>query len=73
MSAEAIGRLLLFVGVVAIMLGGLFIILGKLPWLGRLPGDIVIVRENFNLYFPITTSILASLILTVLFNIFWRR
>jgi len=59
-----------------IILGAVLIILGLAwPWLarlglGRLPGDIVIERENFRVYVPITTSILVSLVLTVLFLLF---
>ncbi len=56
-----------------ILLGILFVVIGVLwPWLGklglgRLPGDIVIERENFRLYLPITTSLLASLLLSLIF------
>ncbi len=59
-----------------IIIGVLFIAAGLLwPWLkqiplGRLPGDIVISRENFRFYFPITTSILVSLVLTLLVWLF---
>jgi hypothetical protein len=59
-----------------IVLGAVLIVLGLAwPWLarlglGRLPGDIVIERENFRVYVPITTSILVSLVLTVLFLLF---
>ncbi|MCC7241821.1 MAG: DUF2905 domain-containing protein, partial [Acidobacteria bacterium] len=44
----------------------------KLPWLGRLPGDFVIERENFRLYFPLGTSIVVSVILTLLAWLFRR-
>lgn len=56
-----------------VAVGGFLVLLGKLPWIGRLPGDVFVRRENFSFYFPITTSILVSLILTVVLNIFWRR
>ncbi len=62
-----------------IIIGLLIVLLGLLwPWLqkmglGRLPGDIVIERENFRFYFPITTSILVSLLLSLLFWLFFRR
>ncbi len=46
-------------------LGVLLQVSGRIPWLGRLPGDIVIRRENFSFYFPITTSILISIVITV--------
>ncbi|WP_330873341.1 DUF2905 domain-containing protein [Dissulfurimicrobium hydrothermale] len=44
----------------------------KIPYLGRLPGDIVIRRENFIFYFPLATSIIISIILTIIFSIFRR-
>jgi len=60
-----------------IILGVLFVILGlaitfadKIPYIGRLPGDILIKREKFSFYFPLTTSIIISIILTILFSIF---
>ena len=45
---------------------------GRIPWLGRLPGDIIVKRENFSFYFPIATSILLSLVLSLLFWLFRR-
>jgi hypothetical protein len=59
-----------------IILGGVLLLLGLLwPWimksgLGRLPGDIVIQRENFRFYFPLTTSIIVSIVLTIIFWLF---
>jgi hypothetical protein len=47
---------------------------GKLPsWLGRLPGDIVIERKHFSLYFPLATSVILSVVLSLLFWLFTRR
>ena len=63
---------------VLIILGAIILILGLLwPWLGklglgRLPGDIVVRRDDFSFYFPITTSILVSLVLSLLFWLFRR-
>jgi len=42
----------------------------KIPWIGKLPGDILIKKEKFTFYFPLTTSILISIILTLLFTLF---
>jgi len=66
-----IGKSLIFIGVVFILLGILFYLLSSesfrfLNFLGRLPGDIKLEKENFKFYFPITTSILLSLILSLL-------
>jgi hypothetical protein len=65
-----VGRLLIVVGLV-IAAAGLLVSLG-FP-IGRLPGDITVRRGNFTLYFPLATSILASIVLTVLFMLFTRR
>ncbi len=69
---QEVGRLLVIFGIVLIVLGGIFLAGGKLPWLGRLPGDIVIERKNFSLYFPLATSLLFSLLLTLIFWLFRR-
>ena len=67
-----IGRALIVAGVVLIVLGLLLGVAGRVPWIGRLPGDLVIRSGNFTLYFPLATSILLSLVLTLLFSL-WRR
>jgi hypothetical protein len=68
------GRMLIIIGIVLIVAGLLFTLGEKLPIrFGRLPGDIVIRGRNTTFYFPIVTSILLSLILTLLFAIFGRR
>jgi Protein of unknown function (DUF2905) len=67
-----VGRLILVVGVVLVVIGGLAVLGIRLP-IGRLPGDIAIEGKNGGVYIPITTMILASLILTLLFNLFTRR
>ncbi len=66
------GKWLIFFGIILIILGLLFIFFEKMPFLGKLPGDIRIERKNFVFYFPITTSILLSLILTIILNVILR-
>ncbi|NLV75689.1 MAG: DUF2905 domain-containing protein [Tissierellia bacterium] len=66
------GRMLLFMGLVLILLGGIFI-LGERFGFGKLPGDIFIQRGNFTFFFPIVSTLLISIILTLLINIFIRR
>lgn len=74
MSApQEIGRFLLIAGVILVLLGAIFLLAGKIPWLGKLPGDIIIKRKNFTFYFPLATSILISIILTLLFWLFGRK
>ena len=72
-----LGKLLIGFGVVMIILGGIFLLLGnlsgKVPWIGRLPGDIYIERGNWSFYFPLATSIILSIILTLIFSLFGRR
>jgi hypothetical protein len=64
-------QFLITIGVVLVVAGLLWPVLHKIG-LGRLPGDIVVERENFRFYFPLTTSIIISLILTILFWLFRR-
>lgn len=67
-----LGRLLMIVGAVVFVIGALLTLAGRLPWLGRLPGDIVVERGPVTFYFPIVTSILISLVLTLLLWLFRR-
>lgn len=67
------GRILIFTGIILVVLGGLLLISGKVPWLGRLPGDIIVQRKNFTFYFPLATSILLSIIITLILWLFGRR
>jgi hypothetical protein len=66
----AFGKLLILLGVFIILIGLLLLIGEKIPWIGRLPGDIIIRKKNFTFYFPLATSILISIILTLLFTLF---
>ena len=69
---SGLGRILIFIGVGIVALGLILTLVGRVPFLGRLPGDIVFRRGNFTLYFPLATSILLSLLLTVLLWLFRR-
>ena len=69
----SLGKMLILFGVILALLGGLLLLAGKIPFLGRLPGDIVIRRERWSFYFPLTTSIVISILLTLLFSLFNRR
>ena len=68
-----IGKFLIIFGVIIIAIGGLLLLSGKIPWIGKLPGDIIIQRKNFTFYFPLATSILLSLLLTFIFWLFGKR
>jgi Protein of unknown function (DUF2905) len=66
----SLGKLLILLGVFIIIMGLLLLIGEKIPFLGKLPGDIVIKRDKFIFYLPITTSILISILLTLVFSLF---
>lgn len=68
-----IGKLLIIVGGFVLVIGVFLTLRLRIPFLGKLPGDISIDRGNVHFYFPIVTCILLSLVLTVLLNAFFRR
>lgn len=68
------GRLLIGIGVAIAVLGGLLLLAGRTPgmsslfsWVGKLPGDIFVKRDNFSLFVPLGTSILLSVLLSLVF------
>jgi multisubunit Na+/H+ antiporter MnhG subunit len=71
-SIVGLGRILIGVAIVLLVLGGLFLVLGRLG-LDRLPGDLVFRRGNATVYFPIGLMILLSVVGTILLNLFFRR
>lgn len=71
--SNLLGKMLIIAGVVVVIIGVLVLFIEKIPLLGKLPGDIAIRRGNFSFYFPITTCILVSLILTLIFALLLRR
>lgn len=65
------GKWIIAAGVIIVIIGVLiYFFYDKLNWLGKLPGDIRIERENFRFYFPVVTMIIISIVLTILINIF---
>ena len=72
-SFGGLGKALMALGAILLAAGGLITLAGKIPGLGKLPGDIVIQRGNFTFYFPLATSLLISIILTVVFALLGRR
>lgn len=72
MSSEA-GKYIIIAGCIIVLIGIIiFFFHDKLSWLGRLPGDIRIEKENFRFYFPVVTMIVISLLLTVIVNVIKR-
>ncbi|MDI3471795.1 MAG: hypothetical protein PWQ20_115 [Thermotogaceae bacterium] len=64
-----IGKMLIIFGSVILLVGLLLVVFDKIPFFGRLPGDIVIRKKNFVIYIPIVTSIILSLVLSLIFFI----
>ena len=65
-----VGKWLVLMGLMLVVLGGLLWLAGRIPFVGRLPGDIRIERENFSCFVPLATSLLLSLLLTLLLYLF---
>jgi hypothetical protein len=70
---QHLGKVLVILGIMIIVVGGLLLLSGKLPWLGRLPGDILVRKKYFTFYFPLATSILLSILLTLIFWLVKKR
>jgi|GEM_PF-40038 len=66
---SGLGKIILFIGLGIAFIGGLIMLFSKIPFVGKLPGDISIKKENFSFYFPVSTSIIISIILTVVINL----
>jgi uncharacterized protein HemY len=66
------GKALIFLGLLLVVVGVFFSLGGKIPWLGRLPGDLMIEREGYTYYFPLTTCILISVIISLVLYFFRR-
>lgn len=69
----ALGKTLILFGVILIGVGALLVVFQKIPFPGKLPGDIYVKRENFTFYFPLATSLLVSIILSVIMWFLSRR
>lgn len=70
---QDLGKSLVVIGLLIALIGVVLLLAGRVPWLGRLPGDIYIQRGNWSFYFPVVTSIVVSVLLTLLFWLFGRR
>jgi hypothetical protein len=68
-----LGRVLIVAGVVIAIVGVVLLVVGRVPWLGRLPGDIHVERGNWSFHFPLATSLLLSVLLTLVFYLIGRR
>ena len=64
MELGSFGKILIVIGIITVLIGLLFMFGSKIPFVGRLPGDIAIQKKNFGFYFPITTCIIISIIIS---------
>jgi hypothetical protein len=69
---QDLGRFLVVIGVLTALIGGALLLAGRIPWLGRLPGDVVVHRGPVTFYFPIVTSIVVSVVLSLILSLFRR-
>jgi hypothetical protein len=67
---SSLGKSLIVIGLVIALIGVVMSFAGRIPWLGRLPGDIYLKRDNFTFYFPLATSIVISLLLSFILWLF---
>ncbi|MDD5044599.1 MAG: DUF2905 domain-containing protein [Candidatus Omnitrophica bacterium] len=65
--------MLILFGLTMVVIGVLLVFMHKVPYLGKLPGDIYVQRKNFTFYFPIVTSVVLSIILSLVFCLFNRK
>lgn len=65
-------KTLIFIGILLVVIGVIFSLAGKVPWIGRLPGDLMIEREGYTYYFPLTSCILISVIISLVLYFFRR-
>ena len=72
-GVHEIGRMLVVFGLLIALVGVALLLVGRVPWLGRLPGDIHIQRGNWTFYFPLSTSLVLSVVLTLILWILGRR
>jgi hypothetical protein len=68
-----IGRMMIVAGLALAAVGVVVLLVGKIPGLGSLPGDIYVERKNFTFSFPIVTCLIVSVVLTLIVNLFFRR
>jgi len=68
-----VATILIVFGLLIALAGVVLLLVGRVPWIGRLPGDIHIQRGNFTFYFPLATSLLLSVVLTLVLYLLGRR
>ena len=69
---EGIGKIIIIAGIIMVVLGLILAFGGHIPFLGKLPGDIIIKKGGVSFYFPVVTLLLLSVVLTLISNLIWR-
>ena len=72
-AMQDLGRSIVVLGLVIAAVGGLLMLLPRMPWLGHLPGDMHIEQPGFSVHFPLVTCLVVSAIATIIVNLFFRR
>lgn len=70
---DTLAKAIIAMGVVLVVIGLLLLLAGRVPYLGRLPGDIIYRRDNVTIYIPLATMLILSILLTIALNLFFRR
>ncbi|MCM8750149.1 DUF2905 domain-containing protein [Thermomicrobiaceae bacterium CFH 74404] len=70
---DTLAKAIILMGVALVVIGLLLLLAGRVPYLGRLPGDIIYRRDNVTIYIPLATMLLLSILLTIALNLFFRR
>ena len=73
MTLGDLGKVLVGFGVLIAAIGGMLVLAGRVPWIGRLPGDVYIQRGSWSFYFPLATSLILSGLFTLIFWLWSRR
>ena len=73
MTLNDLGKVLVGFGVLTAAIGGMLVLAGRVPWIGRLPGDIYIQRGSWSFYFPLATSLILSGLFTLICWLWSRR
>ncbi len=72
-NISGLGKIIFIAGIIIAIIGLIIMFFNKIPFIGKMPGDIIIKKENFTFYFPIVTSILLSIILSLIFYFLRRK
>lgn len=70
---HTVGKVMVILGGIIVLVGLVILLAGKIPFLGKLPGDIHIKGKNWSFHFPLVTSIILSIVLTIIVNLIFRK